>query len=375
MGNTIIMLLFVSSFVFSYFLTQVVRHYTLRRHILDIPNDRSSHTMPTPRGGGLAFVVVFLVGLVVLWQFGIVDLRPFLALVGGGSIIAGLGWIDDKQGLSARIRLVLHFIAAAWAVSCLNGLSRLNLGFTELNLFWLFSVLAVIAIVWMINLYNFMDGIDGIAGTEAITISCAAAFFLWVQNSDLAAVCLLILAAVLGFLIWNWPPAKIFMGDVGSGFLGFVFAVLAIWSENSGAVPLMIWLILLGVFLVDATVTLVKRMAMGEKLYEAHRSHVYQLAVQAGYSHKQVTLTVLLINILLAMVAAVALHYYDYLLIVTLAMLAVLAVTHLLLGKVFNARITRMNVNANDGIVNSFSEEAAATQDMVDKNQYLGRYI
>jgi len=233
MSHTGVLILFIFSFVSSYFLTQIVRHYALRRHILDIPNDRSSHTIPTPRGGGLAFVVVFLIGLVALWQFDMVDLRLFLALVGGGSIIAGLGWIDDKQGLSARIRLIFHFIAAAWVVFCLDGFSSLNLGFTELNLFWVANVLVVIAIVWMINLYNFMDGIDGIAGTEAITISGAAAIFLWVQNSGLAAVCLLMIAAVLGFLIWNWPPAKVFMGDVGSGFLGFVFAVLAIWSENN----------------------------------------------------------------------------------------------------------------------------------------------
>jgi len=242
------------------------------------------------------------------------------------------------------------------------------LGFTELNLFWVANVLVVIAIVWMINLYNFMDGIDGIAGTEAITILGAAAIFLWVQNSGLAAVCLLIIAAVLGFLIWNWPPAKVFMGDVGSGFLGFVFAVLAIWSENSGAVPLLIWLLLLGVFIVDATVTLVKRMAGGEKLYEAHRSHVYQLAVQAGYSHKQVTLTVLLINIMLGIVAAVALYYYNYMLLITLVTMAVLVVAHLLLGQVFNTRIARMNVNANNMVVEQFKEEAAATRDMADKD-------
>jgi len=213
-----------------------------------------------------------------------------------------------------------------------------------------------------------MDGIDGIAGTEAITISGAAAIFLWVQNSGLVAVCLLILAAVLGFLIWNWPPAKIFMGDVGSGFLGFVIAVLAIWSENSGAAPLLIWLLLLGVFIVDATITLIVRMARGEKLYEAHRSHVYQLAVQAGYSHKQVTLTILLINIMLGIVAAVAFYYYNYLLLITIVMMAVLIGAHLLLGQVFHARIAMMNVNTNKGIVNSFWEEAAAIRDMVDKD-------
>lgn len=369
MSPTGMLVFFVFSVIFSYFLTQMVRYYTLRRHMLDIPNNRSSHTTPTPRGGGLAFVVVILTELVALWWFDMIELRLFCALVGGGSIIAGLGWIDDSKGLSAGIRLIFHIIAAVWVVFCLGGSLHLNLGFTELNLFGLAGVLVVvIAIVWMTNLYNFMDGIDGIAGTEAVTISGVAAIFMWVQNSDLTALCLLILAAVLGFLIWNWPPAKIFMGDVGSGFLGFVFAVLAIWSENGGAVPLLIWLLLFGVFIVDATITLIVRMARGEKLYEAHRSHVYQLAVQAGYSHKQVTLTILLINIMLGIVAAVAFYYYNYLLLITIVMMAVLIGAHLLLGQVFHARIAMMNVNTNKGIVNSFWEEAAAIRDMVDKD-------
>jgi|LSQX01.3.fsa_nt_gb Fuc2NAc and GlcNAc transferase len=368
MSHTGILIFFVFSVVFSSFLTQGVRHYALRRHILDIPNDRSSHIVPTPRGGGLAFVGVFLVGISLLFGLGILELRVFLALLGGGGLIAGVGWLDDRRGLTALVRLCFHFLAAIWAVSWLGGVPSLSLGFTELDLSWWGSGVAVIGVVWMINLYNFMDGIDGIAGTEAVTISGAAVIFLWAQNSDVAAVCLLILAAVFGFLIWNWPPAKIFMGDVGSGFLGFVFAVLAIWSENSGAVPLLIWLLLLGVFIIDATVTLIKRMAGGEKLYEAHRSHVYQLAVQAGYSHKQVTLTVLLINIMLGIVAAVALYYYDYLLLITLVVLAVLIVAHLLLGQVFNTLIARMNVNANNMVVEQFKEEAAATRDMADKD-------
>ncbi len=368
MSNIGILILFIFSFVSSYFLTYLVRNYSLKHQIIDIPNGRSSHTIPTPRGGGLAFVVVVLVSISLLFGLGILELRVFLALLGGGCLIAGVGWLDDRWGLSALVRLCFHFLAAIWAVSWLGGVPSLSLGFTELDLSWWGSGVAVVGLVWMINLYNFMDGIDGLAGVEAVTVSAVAAILLWSQASNLAIPCLLLAAAVLGFLIWNWPPAKVFMGDVGSGFLGFVFAVLAIWSENNCAVPLLIWLLLLGVFIVDATVTLVKRMAGGEKLYEAHRSHVYQLAVQAGYSHKQVTLTVLLINIMLGIVAAGALYYYNYMLLITLVTVAVLVVAHLLLGQVFNTRIARMNVNANNMVVEQFKEEAAATRDMADKD-------
>ena len=178
------------------------------------------------------------------------------------------------------------------------------LGTETLSLSWAGGLLAVLGTVWMINLYNFMDGIDG-AATEAVTVSAIAGIILFVTgNGGLAMVCMALAFSVVGFLIWNWPPARIFMGDVGSGFLGFVFACLAIASENSGALPLVVWVVLLGVFVVDATVTLIRRFINKEKLYEAHRTHVYQLAVQAGFSHKQVTVTVCLINIGLGLVAA-----------------------------------------------------------------------
>jgi len=359
------LILICGFFFLSYILTGVTRKLALKNNMLDIPNSRSSHTIPTPRGGGLAFVAVFLVGISLLFCLGALELRVFLALFGGGCLIAGVGWLDDRRGLSALVRLCFHFLAAIWAVSWLGGVPSLSMGFTELNLSCWGSVVAVVGLVWMINLYNFMDGIDGIAGIEAVSVSATAAILLWSQASNLGMSSLLLTVTVLGFLLWNWPPAKIFMGDVGSGFLGFVFAVLAIWSEKSGAVPLLIWLFLLSVFIVDATVTLVKRMIRGEKLYKAHRSHVYQLAVQAGYNHKQVTLTVLLINIMLGIVAAVALDYYDYLQLIMLIMFSVLIVAHLLLGQVFNARIAGLN---KKGIVNSFTEEATATQDILDKN-------
>ena len=186
----------------------------------------------------------------------------------------------------------------------------MDIGFTTVQLGWAGSVVAAVGIVWLINLYNFMDGIDGIAGTEAISVALSAGILLfWTGSQELAWVCIILALAVGGFLVWNWPPARIFMGDVGSGFLGYVFAVLAIVSEKSFSVPLIIWLMLLGVFVTDATITLFKRLARGEKLSQPHRTHVYQLAVQAGYSHKQVTLVVLFINIMLGIAAAGAVQY------------------------------------------------------------------
>jgi Fuc2NAc and GlcNAc transferase len=356
----------VSMFGLSFVFTYKVRNYTVKQQILDIPNERSSHAAVTPRGGGLGFVIVFLLGLGVLRFMGLIGLHPFLALVGGGVLIAAVGWKDDTAGLTPRVRSFFHFLAATWAVYCLGGFSAINVGFADWHLAWVGSIVAVIGTVWMINLYNFMDGVDGIAGTESISVAAIGGLLLlWQQSFSPAVVCFLLAASVAGFLMWNWPPAKIFMGDVGSGFLGFIFAVMAMWSEQSGAVPFIIWILLLGVFVIDATVTLIKRLRRGEKLYEAHRSHVYQLAVQAGYSHKHVTSMVLLINVLLGIIAMLALNYSTYLLGISIGVAIVLIGVHIILGNRFTAKINEMkaNVKTGDTVVKQSYSEAAALKD------------
>ncbi len=325
----------------SYSLTALVRFYALKKNILDIPNERSSHSVVTPRGGGLAVAATFIFALLFMAIFEIVSLNVAVALVGGGLMIAAIGWIDDKNSVSPRLRLVVHFLAAIWALYWLGGFTRMDIGFTTVHLGWAGSVLAAVGIVWMINLYNFMDGIDGIAGTEAISVAICAGFLLfWSGSQGLAGVCIILALAVGGFLVWNWPPARIFMGDVGSGFLGYVFAVLAIISDKSSSVPVIIWLMLLGVFIADATITLFRRMARGEKLSQPHRTHVYQLAVQAGYSHKQVTLVVLFINIMLGMAAVGAIQYRGYLLWIVLAAFILLTMVHFLLAHRFSSKLT-----------------------------------
>ncbi len=166
------------------------------------------------------------------------------------------------------------------------------------------SLLAVVGIAWLTNLYNFMDGIDGLAAGEAVSVGLVGCGLLAFAGADGMALAALSLAAAAGgFGVFNWPPAKIFMGDVGSGLLGFAFGVLALASERAGAVPLMVWMMLLAAFIVDATATLIRRVVNGERWFEAHRSHAYQRAVQMGYSHRDVTLAVMGLNVLLAIAA------------------------------------------------------------------------
>lgn len=312
----------VALFVAAYGLTGAVRRYALRRGILDVPNARSSHAVTTPRGGGFAIVVVLVASLIVSALRGLVSIEIAAAICGGGLVVAAVGWLDDRHGLPAVLRAVVQGLAALWALYWLGGLPSLSLGVTRLPLGPVGFVLGVVGIVWSVNLYNFMDGIDGLAGTEAITAAGMAALLIGGTRvgllanpgmtgtapgaASIALVSSLLVPASAGFLVWNWPPARIFMGDVGSGFLGFTFGVLAVASENSGALPLLVWVLLLGVFVVDATATLLRRISRRERWTEAHRTHAYQLAVQAGYTHKRVTVAVLGVNIMLGAAAIVA---------------------------------------------------------------------
>lgn len=290
------------AFVSSLILTGFVRRYALSRNILDVPGPRASHSVPTPRGGGMGFVAVFLGGL-FMFRYLYPELSDIWMALSGGVVVAIFGWWDDCRNLTVRVRLVVHAVAALWVLCQLGGFSQLDLGIIVINLGILGSLLAWLAIVWCINLYNFMDGIDGLAAGEALMVGGFAGAFALIKGAlPLAMACWLLAAAVGGFLVWNWPPAKIFMGDVGSSFLGFIMATLAVGFERKGVFPALLWLILLAVFIVDATATLCLRIVQGKKWYEPHREHAYQMAVRTGYSHGQVTTTVMIIDVLLGIV-------------------------------------------------------------------------
>lgn len=294
-------------------LTWGVRRYALHRSILDIPNTRSSHSVPTPRGGGVAIVISFLVGLLFFALKGGLPFSFTWALAGSGVIVAVLGFLDDHGHIAARWRLLGHFSAAIWALLWLGGMPPINvLGFS-LEIVWVGNILGGLYLVWMLNLYNFMDGIDGIASVQAITVCASACVIYWLFGyEELVWTPLLLSAAVLGFLYWNFPPARIFMGDAGSGFLGIVIAVLSLqaaWREPN---LLWIWLILMGVFIVDATFTLSRRLMRGDKVYEAHRSHAYQFASRKCGKHLHVTLAVGAINVFWLLPVAICTMLFDF---------------------------------------------------------------
>ena len=287
------------AFAIAMIATGLMLRYALQRRLIDVPNPRSSHSSPTPRGGGMAIVVAFLGAVLALAFTKHLDGKIALALAGGGGVIALIGFLDDRRTLSAGARFAVHVAAAALVVAVLGGIPGPELANWGLHGVWLGATIAVLVLVWTTNLFNFMDGIDGIAGGEAVFIAGAGAWINWRHGGDagLTVAMLSLGAATSGFLRWNWPPARIFMGDVGSGFVGFSLAVLGLAASTEGAIPIGAWAILGGAFLVDATVTLLRRIARGDRWMEAHRLHAYQHLARRYRAHLPVTGLVILINV------------------------------------------------------------------------------
>jgi len=275
-----------------------MRLYALKTNIIDNPNERSSHSVPTPRGGGIAVVLSYLLGLAILSYFNSISIHIGVTVILAGSVIALLGFLDDRGHINSMLRLAVHFLMAIGVVVSLNGFSEVIV-FNGLQLGFIANIIAVLFLVWLLNLYNFMDGINGIASVEAITTTVSMAILYIVLNESINSNPLWSLAAcVLGFLFWNFPTAKIFMGDACSGFLGFVLGIWALYALKQDPALFCAWLICLGVFIVDATFTLVRRVFNGHKMYDAHRTHAYQYASRKYQSHTVVTSGVLLINML-----------------------------------------------------------------------------
>ncbi|NER59538.1 glycosyltransferase family 4 protein [Pseudomonas sp. MAFF212428] len=293
-------------------LTAGLRRYAIARSLIDVPNMRSSHCVPTPRGGGVSIVMSFLLSLLVLAVFGSEAPSVLIALGGAGALIALLGFMDDHDFVSVRWRLLAHFVAAAWLLGWLGGIPPLVVFGVPVDLGWLGVPLGLLYLVWMLNLYNFMDGIDGIASVEAITV-CLGMCLVYALGgaAHLSVLALLLSMSVAGFLVWNFPPARIFMGDAGSGFLGIILAGMSLQAAWSSQAFFWCWLIMLGGFIVDATLTLVRRLARGDKVHVAHRSHAYQFAAREYGRHLPVTLGMAALNVFWLLPIAVCVVLLD----------------------------------------------------------------
>ena len=288
----LILLLIVLPVIVSFLLTWVIRNISLKRNILDIPNERSSHKSPTPRGGGLAIVLTWYIAISFLFACGSINKDLYFALL-SGILLAVISLLDDLFGIKPVIRLSVQLISVVIAFIFLGGIHPIPIFGLNILPDIIRYPLVIIGMVWFINLFNFLDGIDGYASFETITLGLI--FFLFTGEN----INLVLASSVFGFLLWNWPKARIFMGDVGSTQLGFILIVLGINFHNENKLPFIFWLILTAPFWFDATLTLYRRWRNHEKLSQAHRNHIYQRLVQSGISPVRMDIFLVVINVIL----------------------------------------------------------------------------
>ncbi|OIP53811.1 MAG: glycosyl transferase [Helicobacteraceae bacterium CG2_30_36_10] len=285
-------MLYVFLFISSFLLTYLIKVYAIKKSLVAKVTERSSHSVATPHGGGIAIALTWFAGISYLFYIDDIDSSLYLALM-VGVLISVVSYFDDLFELSAKVRLLTQTLVALVGLYFLGGLKEIDLFVFSIENQLFTNLFAFLMVVWFINLYNFLDGIDGYAGSEALFLGVAG--FLLFGGSHF----LVLVAAVLGFLVWNWHKAKIFMGDVGSTLLGYNVAIFTIYYANSETHGMWIWIVLFGLFWFDATLTLFRRYKNGESLSQAHRKHAYQRLTQSGWAHNKVVLFSIVANCVL----------------------------------------------------------------------------
>ena len=283
------MLIYIILLLLSFTLTYLIKNYAIKKSLVAEVNERSSHSVPIPHGGGIAIAITWFIGLSYLFFIDKIESSLYYALI-FGTLLSVVSYLDDLYELSPKIRLITQSSVAVGGIVALGGLQTIDFGMFSIENQILTNLVAFVAIIWFINLYNFLDGIDGYAGSETVFLGLAGFILFGGEHFLVLAV------SVAGFLFWNWHKAKIFMGDVGSTLLGYNVAVFAIYYSDKDPLNLWVWLILFGVFWFDATLTLLRRYKNGEKLSQAHKKHAYQRLTQAGWAHDTVVLYAMGVN-------------------------------------------------------------------------------
>lgn len=329
--TTVVGIIFIAGC--NYIITGWFIKYAESKNIKDVPTERSSHSTPTPRGGGLGFVITSIIAFILyfLWE-GLIISGEFLTFLIAIAAVASLGWVDDKNDLSQTIRFSIQVIAAAVIVYFIGGINTFSLPLvSEFSLGFFSPFLGLLWITGVTNIYNFMDGVDGIATTQALSASAGWMIFALFWNEPIIlTINLIVFSTVLVFLTYNWSPAKIFMGDVGSLFLGFFFSVMpflaaSVSEEYTIATTLWIGALLLWPFLFDSSSTLVRRLTNGENIFKAHRSHLYQRLNIGGWSHSQIATLYLAFSLMCLIIALVFFHESDAIRMTLLVVLLLLS--------------------------------------------------
>jgi len=285
-------LIYIILFLLSFSLTYLIKNYAIKKSLVAEVNERSSHTVATPHGGGIAVALTWFIGLIYLYFTNQIEPNLFYALL-CGVVIAVVGLVDDIVELKPKTRMIIFTLVSFVGLYIIGGFNTLTFGIFDISNPIITSIFAMLLILWYINLTNFIDGIDSYLAMKFIFLSLAGFILFGGAHFVVLGV------SILGFLYWNWHKAKIFMGDVGSTLLGYTIAIITIYYANQEPSNFWVWITLYALFWFDATLTLVRRKLNGEMLSQAHKKHAYQRLTQSGWSHSRVTLYAFALNIII----------------------------------------------------------------------------
>lgn len=288
-------MIYILLLLVSFFSTYFIKNYAIKKALVAEVNERSSHTVPTPHGGGIAIAVTWFIGLVYLYFSNQIESNLYYALL-VGVIISVISFFDDIYELSPKLRLIVQAMVSILGLYFLGGFDTITLGIFDITFSIFTNIFAFFMIIWFINLTNFIDGINGYVGSEFVFLGLAGLLIFGDAHFIVLAV------SVFGFLYWNFNKAKIFMGDVGSTLLGYNIAIFTIYYSNIESSNFWIFITLFGVFWFDATLTLIRRKLNKEKLSQAHKKHAYQRLTQSGWSHFKVTNYMIGLNIIILLI-------------------------------------------------------------------------
>ena len=325
----------------AYFLTGFLKSYLQQSNIIDRPNQRSMHSTNVPRGGGLVIVIGVLMA-VVMAMF---ETKAYLfnfSLAGIVLAWAMLGWRDDQKNLPVSFRLMVQIALALVSCYVFGSISEVRFSDSvRISLYWLSVPLTTILLLWIVNLVNFMDGIDGLAASQSVIIGISfASWFWWAGSMPMVLICSAQAAASYGFLMHNWSPARIFLGDVGSISIGGLFGLYMLIGVNYFDMPVISFLLALAVFMTDASLTLVQRLSRRERVWEAHRSHLYQRLVISGFPQAKVTLLYIVMMCICSILASISIIDHDMIIsatIITLLLMTFAVLTGIKLLRAANS--------------------------------------
>ncbi|MBL4680935.1 MAG: hypothetical protein JKY88_09450 [Pseudomonadales bacterium] len=304
-----VLVLFALVFALSYLGSRLYQYYAIKIGLLANVNVRSAHELPTPTGSGLVLLKLFLVSIILLWYWQLITVEMLLACL-GPIFVGAVGYVDDKSDLPVKVRMPLYMFAAVWSVYIL-GFPVINISGMEIDLGLLGLVLGVMSLFWLQNLFNFMDGVDGIASIEVVFV-CFSAVWIGCEafnglSSGWSLLGILIGILALGYLMTNWPPARMFMGDAGSNFFGLMLGVFVLGNE---AISVWVWMILLSQFIVDACLTVSIRLIKHQKIYESHSQHAYQ-HLNRRYGTNHVLQLMIIVNFIWLLPIAYLAHEFP----------------------------------------------------------------